>query len=293
MAPNSTLVHKFAVFLTACIAILIFAGGLVTSTGSGLSVPDWPLSYGQFFPPMIGGIRFEHSHRVIAGTVGILTLILMILTLVKESRVWVKGLSVLAFFMVVAQAVLGGLTVIYLLPKPISISHACLGQTFFCLIALISFFTSEKWRSATPVTSEQTAPLRRLLLITAFLTYLQLVLGAVVRHIGGQGIPYHLVLAFLVFLHIFLILIRIAKDPQVFALFFKTSAALIFLLFFQVCLGFGSFIYIFLLEKSAYPMTAEVLLRTAHQTNGAFLLALIFILTAKSYRLLALPAKRS
>jgi cytochrome c oxidase assembly protein subunit 15 len=123
--------HRWALFTTCCTAFLIFVGGLVTSTDSGLAVPDWPLSYGMLFPPMVGGIFYEHGHRMAAAFVGFLTVILAIWTCVKEDRSWVRWLSLTALAAVVLQGILGGLTVLYLLPASISMTHACLAQTSF------------------------------------------------------------------------------------------------------------------------------------------------------------------
>src|SRR5262245_41990126 len=111
---------------------------MVTSTNSGLSVPDWPTTFGHqmFSYPlsgMVGGIFYEHGHRLIASTVGLLTIGLVLFLWRVEPRRWVRRLGWLALLTVVAQGVLGGLTVIYLLPDPISISHAGLAQLFFCL----------------------------------------------------------------------------------------------------------------------------------------------------------------
>jgi heme A synthase len=125
--------HRFALFTACCTAFLIFVGGLVTSTESGLAVPDWPLSYGMLFPPMVGGIFYEHGHRMVASFVGLLTVILAIWTWRRETRAWVRRLSLAALAAVILQGLLGGLTVLYLLPTPISMTHACLAQTFFCM----------------------------------------------------------------------------------------------------------------------------------------------------------------
>ena len=130
--------HRFAVFTACCTAFLIFVGGLVTSTESGLSVPDWPTTYGwnMFtfpFSKWVGGIFYEHSHRMVASFVGVLTIILTVWTWLREERAWVRWLSAAALGAVILQGVLGGLTVIFLLPAPISTLHACLAQTFFCL----------------------------------------------------------------------------------------------------------------------------------------------------------------
>src|SRR5688572_15926415 len=116
--------HRFGVLTAAATVALVFIGGLVTSTGSGLAVPDWPLSYGQLMPPMVGGVFYEHGHRMAATAVGLLTLVLAIWTARVESRPGVRRLAWGALAAVIAQGVLGGLTVIYLLPTPISVTHA-------------------------------------------------------------------------------------------------------------------------------------------------------------------------
>src|SRR5262245_42148223 len=136
--------HRFARLTVGATLMLVFAGGLVTSTGSGLSVPDWPLSYGMLMPPMVGGVRFEHSHRMVATSVGFLTLVLAIWTARREPRRGVRSLAWGALAAVVAQGVLGGLTVIFLLPTPISVSHACLAQTFFCIVIALAYATSRE-----------------------------------------------------------------------------------------------------------------------------------------------------
>ena len=130
--------HRYAKLVAASTVLLIAAGGMVTSTGSGLSVPDWPNSYGYFmfsFPldKMVGGICYEHGHRMIASTVGFLTIILAAWTWRVEPRRWVRWLGVAALGAVILQGLLGGLTVLFFLPAPISIGHAGLAQLFFCI----------------------------------------------------------------------------------------------------------------------------------------------------------------
>lgn len=181
--------HAYACLVAASTLFLIFAGGLVTSTGSGLAVPDWPLSYGMWFPPMVGGVFFEHGHRMIAGTVGILTMILAAWTWVSEQRRWVRNLALTALFAVVVQALLGGLTVIFLLPTAISVSHACLGQTFFCLVIALALVTSRTWAVRGPA-HESDRGLRPRTIALVAVVFAQLFLGALMRHTGaGLAIP--------------------------------------------------------------------------------------------------------
>src|SRR5512135_3097391 len=145
---NELWLHRFAVFTACCTFLLVIAGGLVTSTGSGLSVPDWPLSYGRLMPPMVGGIFYEHGHRMVATTVGILTVILAVWLARREPRAWVRRLGYGAVAAVVAQGVLGGLTVLFLLPTAVSVAHACLAQTFLCIAVTLAVVTSPRWRDA-------------------------------------------------------------------------------------------------------------------------------------------------
>jgi heme a synthase len=184
--PRSVGLHRFAVVTAVATLGLIVAGGLVTSTESGLSVPDWPLSYGRLMPPMVGGVFYEHGHRMVATTVGILTVVLAIWLARREPRRWVRRLGLLAVAAVIAQGVLGGLTVIFLLPTAVSVAHACLAQTFFCLTVAISVVTSPRWESA----AGKKEPLPRLAALTASAVFLQLLIGAVMRHTkAGLAIP--------------------------------------------------------------------------------------------------------
>jgi cytochrome c oxidase assembly protein subunit 15 len=179
--------HRFAVATAVATLFLIFAGGLVTSTESGLSVPDWPLSYGRLMPPMVGGVFYEHGHRMVATAVGILTLILAVWLSRREPRAWVRRLGYAALAAVVAQGVLGGLTVIFLLPTAVSVAHACLAQTFFCLIVTVAVVTSPAWRAAADARRD---PAFRMGAATVAAIFLQLLAGAVMRHTrAGLAIP--------------------------------------------------------------------------------------------------------
>jgi cytochrome c oxidase assembly protein subunit 15 len=193
----------FAAIVAASTAVLIFAGGLVTSTGSGLSVPDWPNTYGWFmwaFPvsKMVGGIFYEHLHRLVASTVGFLIVILAIWLARAEPRRWVRRLGYLALAAVITQGILGGITVLWYLPDAISIAHASLAQIVFCLTVTIALVTSKGWRQAY-VKSQIPSPksqvprdttLERIAIVTTAIIYVQILLGATMRHTGaGLAIP--------------------------------------------------------------------------------------------------------
>jgi cytochrome c oxidase assembly protein subunit 15 len=183
--------HRYARLLAGATFILIFAGGLVTSTGSALAVPDWPLSFGRFFPKMQGGVLYEHGHRMIAGTVALMTLGLAIWAWRAEKRRFVRKLALLAFALVIVQAVLGGLTVLLLLPLAIAVSHAATAQAFFCLTIALALFTNPQWQRLAAVNPAGERPrLPALAAITTAVIYAQILIGAVMRHMGaGLAIP--------------------------------------------------------------------------------------------------------
>jgi cytochrome c oxidase assembly protein subunit 15 len=191
------LLHLFALLTAAATAVLIFAGGLVTSTGSGLSVPDWPNSYGwtMFTFPIenwVGGIFYEHTHRLIASGVGFLILVLAFWLWRAEPRRWVRRLGFIALGAVITQGMLGGITVLWYLPDPISIAHASLAQIVFCLTTTIALVTSPGWRAhyarRGPAPDDRT--LQWVARLTLAVIYVQIVVGATMRHTdAGLAIP--------------------------------------------------------------------------------------------------------
>ena len=190
-----TFLHIFGWSLSGVTFLLLFAGGMVTSTHSGLAVPDWPTTFGQnmfAFPPslMKGGIFYEHGHRLIASLVGLLTIALCAFIWIWDSRRWLKTVSLLALILVIAQGVLGGLTVRYRLPMPVSTGHACMAQLFFAATLLMAFATSRAWLAASSrnfFTSLSGQWLTALFCAGAFL---QIVIGAMMRHsYAGLAIP--------------------------------------------------------------------------------------------------------
>ena len=181
--------HGWAVTTCAATLALIFIGGLVTSTGSGLAVPDWPLSYGMLMPPMVGGIFYEHGHRMAATFVGFLTLVLSVWTWRREPRRGVRRLAWAALAAVIAQGLLGGITVIFLLPTAVSVLHACLAQAFFCITVALAYVTSREWIDAPPP-ADDAAGLRTVGAVATAAVFAQLLLGALMRHTGaGLAIP--------------------------------------------------------------------------------------------------------
>ena len=297
--PQNIWLHRFARLVAGATLVLLAAGASVTSTGSGLAVPDWPLSFGQFFPPMVGGVLFEHGHRMIAGVVLVLTTILTVWIFREEKRVWVKRVAGFALIALVAQALLGGLTVLFKLPTPISVSHAGLAQIFFCLTIGIAMFTSPRWRS--PGQSRQTADattLRRLALATTLVIYIQILVGAVMRHMGaGLAIPdfplsygglfppyfstpilihfAHRVGALAVTVVVIWLGVRVVRDHREDTLLVRPAIVLMSALGVQVFLG----------ALTIWTRRA-VIPTTAHVAVGAVVLAASLVLTLRVYRFL-------
>jgi heme a synthase len=182
---------KLTCFLTL---FLIFVGGMVTSTGSGLSVPDWPLSYGMLFPPMVGGVFYEHGHRLTASVVGFFMLCLAIALARFEQRRWVRTLGFCALGAVIFQGILGGITVLFFLPTPVSVGHGILAQTFFILTILIAYSQSRERNSRQELSQGAVENFNvtflRLSSLLFILVYCQLIVGAVMRHTAsGLAIP--------------------------------------------------------------------------------------------------------
>jgi len=186
--------HRFAKFLAAATVLLILAGSLVTSHDAGLSVPDWPTSYGWnmfTFPPSmwVANILYEHGHRLIASSVGFLTIIMAAWLWLAEPRRWLRWFGVAALGAVVAQGILGGITVLFFLPAAVSTAHAGLAEVFFCMTVAIALFTSPGWMAANAGAVDD-ARLRRIATATTVLVYSQIIVGAAMRHTGaGLAIP--------------------------------------------------------------------------------------------------------
>src|ERR1700686_2855204 len=186
--------HRFAIFTASCTLLLIIAGALVTSNDAGLSVPDWPTTFGSFYkmPAMVGGVKYEHGHRMVAEFIGLLTIILAVWTWRVENRRWLRLLGLAALAAVIAQGILGGLTLLLFLPAPISSAHAAVAQTFFCIAVAIAVFTGRRWIDEEPRTElDQRRPaLFTLTLLSIFVLYIQLLLGAMFRHHGLSWWPH-------------------------------------------------------------------------------------------------------
>ena len=286
--PYNQGLHRFAIFTACCTLLLIVAGALVTSNDAGLSVPDWPTTFGSFYkmPNMVGGVKYEHGHRMVAEFVGLLTIILAVWTWRDEKRHWMRLLGVAALGTVIIQGVLGGLTVLFLLPAPISSAHAAVAQTFFCIACAIAVFTGRRWLEEHPRVELDTRrpSLFTLTLLSIFVLYVQLLLGAMFRHHGLSWWP-HVVHAVVVAIVISWTAIRaLSVYPHVPAV--KRPAVLMLgLMIAQLCLGFFAFITRVMWGKdAAQPELPMVVSTVVHVAVGALLLATTVILAIQVWR---------
>ena len=287
-SPGSEAVwpHRMAVTLACATFPLLFIGGLVTSKGAGLAVPDWPTTFGynMFLYPwskMVGNVFYEHSHRLVASSVGLLTVMLALTLWFRERRDWLRWLGIAALGLVILQGVIGGLRVI-LLEHTLAIIHAAFAQAFFALTVSLAVFTSTEWGS-----NLQNAPLidgarlRRLGAVTTAVIYVQSVFGAVLRH-TGERLDAHLFFAAMVVLHVLFIWVRIQRSHSDQPKLTRPARLLAILLLLQLSFGAASYFGKFtsLLKLS---FGALVVVTTTHLVIGALMLAASLVLTLRCY----------
>lgn len=286
--------HRFTVFVTCATFFLIVAGALVTSHDAGLAAPDWPLSYGQVFPKMVGNLFWEHGHRMIATTVGFLTIILNVWLWRREPRAWVRKLGLAALLGVIAQGLLGGLTVVLLLPLWVSTAHACLAQLFFCTMVSLSVFTAPGWQRERETIEEGGGLSVRHLCVASFaMIFGQLALGATLRHSAtwDQHLPTNLLLA-----HIAgAVLVTLILGYTVFTtlrrhgnnVYLSRPAKLAaIVLGLQLVLGVLTYLARRMSPDDPQPLNPMISLTVAHVACGALVLALTVVLGLRAFHLL-------
>jgi heme a synthase len=280
--------HRFAVVLACWTFLLIIAGALVTSNDAGLSVPDWPTSFGSWYkiPRLVGGVRFEHTHRMIAQAAGLLTIILAVWTWRVEKRRWLRVLGLAALGTVIAQGILGGLTVLFFLPPAVSSAHAALAQTFFCIAVAMALFTGQKWVGEQPrIEFDHRRPsLFTLTLLSIFVLYVQLILGAMFRHHGLSWWPHVLNAVVVSFVLAWTAVRALTVYSQIEAVR-RPAVLMLSLVIAQLCLGFGAFLTRVEWGKDAVqPELPMVISTVAHVAAGALLLATTVILAIQVWR---------
>jgi cytochrome c oxidase assembly protein subunit 15 len=286
--PYNRAHHYFAVFTACATFLLIIAGALVTSNDAGLSVPDWPTTFGSFYkmPRMVGGVKFEHGHRMVAEFVGLLTIILAVWTWRAERRRWMQYLGLAALGTVITQGILGGITVLFYLPPAISTAHATVAQTFFCIAVAIAVFTGQRWVEEQPrVEFDYNRPsLVTLTLLSIFVLYVQLILGGMFRHHGMSWWP-HVANALIVAFVLTWTAIRALSIYSHIDAVKKPAIILLGLLITQLCLGFLAFLTrVAWGRDAAQPEMPMIVSTVAHVAVGALLLATAVILAIQVWR---------
>jgi cytochrome c oxidase assembly protein subunit 15 len=283
-------VHKFAIFVVCWTIILLIAGALVTSNEAALSVPDWPLSYGTLTPPMVGGIRYEHSHRVIAGVLGILSIVLAVWVWAKDERRWLRWFSVIAVAGIAAQAVLGGEVVRQLLHYWLPVMHACFAQIVFAALLSIAVFTSRWWISDQPQVEDTGSPsIHSLAIANAAVIYFQVILGAGFRH---KEIPVwpHMVGALIVLGMVIWLAAVLRRRFEKSAAISKTRILLHAILGTQLLLGLGAYWSRLTTADAPQPMPLMVTLTVLHTVVGAILFGVSILVVLLCCRLV--PRRR-
>ena len=275
-------------FVACATLVVITAGALVTSNDAGLSVPDWPTSFGYLIkvPHFVGGIRYEWSHRMVAGTLVSLTLAIAIWTFLVERRRWMRWLAIAAFCTVICQAILGGLTVLLFQPPAVSTAHATVAQTFFCIAVAIALFTGRKWVEEQPrVEFDPRRPsLFTLTLLSIFVLYVQLILGGMFRHHGMSWWPHVLNAVIVAFVLTWTVIRALAAYSQIEAVR-RPAILLLALLITQLCLGFAAFLTRVVWGRdAAQPELPMVVSTVAHVAVGALLLATTVVLAIQVWR---------
>ena len=286
--------HRFALLVAGATFFLIIAGALVTSNDAGLATEDWPLSNGQFFPEMVGNLFWEHGHRMVATTVGMLTIVLLVYLFMKEPRRWVRRLGLFALFMVIAQGLLGGLTVKLMLPLAVSTAHATLAQLFFCTTVTLAVFTSKSWtRQRLTFEEKGTLPVRYVCLAAAATIFLQLILGATLRHSAtwDKHLPTDLLVAHvggalavtLVLASAAILILRRHGGES-----FLTRPAVVglALLTVQLMLGVAAYLTRLASPNQPQPLNPMVGITVAHVACGALVFATTIVLTLRAFKVL-------
>jgi cytochrome c oxidase assembly protein subunit 15 len=273
--------HRYAVLLAICTLFLVVAGASVTSKEAGLSVPDWPLSYGQVLPEMTGGVFFETGHRLVATAVGFMTILLALWIQKVDERAWMRKLGWFAVGGVIVQGLLGGMTVLWLQPPAVSTAHACLAQLFFSTTAAIALFTSRRWLNGAETVADYGWPsLRSLAIIAPCLVLGQIALGAAFRHRAISLIP-HLAGSVIVALSLLIVGVFVLTQFPKHGALRKAAHGMLGMTSLQVFLGLGA--YWARMEAANSPLQM-VLVTVAHVAGGGLTLAFTILLSIQIRR---------
>jgi len=300
--------HRFALVVAGATFFLIIAGALVTSHDAGLATSDWPLTEGRFLPKvealgirsgvnMVGNLFWEHGHRMVATTVGLLTIALVIFLWFKEKRRWVRRLGWLALGTVIAQGLLGGLTVKLMLPLVVSAAHATLAQLFFCITVSLAVFTSRSWmedRAVMPgIDGQGSLSVRHLCIAAAATIFVQLIIGATLRHSATWDKPLptdllltHIAGAIAVTILLASAALLILRRYPTETFLTRPAKIALSLLGMQLLLGLAAFVTRMASPSDPQPLNPMVGITVAHVACGALVFATTIVLTLRSFKVL-------
>ncbi len=315
---DSRLPHVLAVVLVCATFPLIWVGGMVTTYEAGMAVPDWPTTYGYnlFLYPwqtwLFGpwDLFVEHGHRLLGALIGMITIAVVVAVWLCDSRRWVKFYSVAVLAAVIGQGLLGGARVLQD-RRVLAMIHGTTGPLFFAMTVALAVFTSRYWRANTPAKLDQAASkLRRLTTLTAVIAYLQIAIGAHLRHAGPMANPRtvqlyvisHLVVAFALVVHIALAANRVRRSFSSEALLRRPAWALVALIVVQLLLGTATWVTNFgwpawfegygwaeshvIVQESL----GQAVITTAHVATGSLIFVSAVLLALRSFRLVRWPA---
>ncbi|MFI5097216.1 MAG: heme A synthase [Candidatus Acidiferrales bacterium] len=283
-------VHKFALFVVCWTIVLLTAGALVTSEDAALAVPDWPLSYGTLNPPMVGGIAFEHSHRLIAAGLGFLVIILAFLLWRSDERPHVRWLGAAAVAGVCLQGALGGLTVLKLLHYWLPVMHACTAELMFALLVGVAVVTSHWWMENLPQYEDRgDPPIHTIATLNAFVIFLQVLAGAGFRHKYLTLKPHVLGAPIVLLVVVWTALVLRRRFPQVREMI-RARVLLHTIVGIQILLGLIAFWARIQTADAPQPMPFMVISTVVHTVVGAILFATAIVTVLLCYRLV--PRKR-
>ena len=257
--PNqpARLVHRLAVLLVCLVWPLIWVGGLVTTYDAGMAVPDWPGTYGYnlflypyktwLFGPF--DLFIEHGHRLLGAVVGLVAISILVAAYLKESRRWVVGLAVVLLVAVISQGLLGGMRVV-LGDRTLAMVHGCFGPAFFALCVIMAVVTRRHWRQDVSRLAPRRIGILQISLVGTLvvLSYLQLVLGAQLRHVQPNATPsgfamivaLHVIIAFLLWFLTIVCWVGIRRCGDL--TLSRPAALLIGLVSVQIVLGVGTWV---------------------------------------------------
>jgi cytochrome c oxidase assembly protein subunit 15 len=286
--------HRVALFAAVFTWPLLLVGGSVTVYRVGMAVPDWPTTFGinmflYDFWNASWGVFIEHGHRLYGSAVGVACIVLAVWFALAERRIWMKGLGVFALAAVIGQGILGGYRVRHN-SADLALIHGCTAQAFFALMVALVVLTGRDWLTAGPPQADP-AHLRRRSMVTLILIYVQIVVGALLRHRGENLIvSIHAVLAVAVWGHVAALAWRIRKHRLDVPALIPSALAMILAASAQVVLGVVAWLMLMPFDGVARTVTGlQALIRIGHQGVGALLLASAVVLTLRAYRYLATP----